>query len=75
MGTGRAWPVWLGSGMGLGMGYANCQNDLRNPFLLHGRKVKVDDLPYSSRLLHTSLQVAEMPVREPLWSLLDVSVP
>ncbi|CAB1434088.1 unnamed protein product [Pleuronectes platessa] len=36
----RTWPVSLGSGLGLGMGYANCQNELRSPYLIHGRVVK-----------------------------------
>lgn len=38
---GRTWPVSLGSGLGLGMGYANCQHDFRSPYLIHGRMVKV----------------------------------
>lgn len=40
---GRTWPVSLGSGMGLGMGYANCQHDLRSPYLIHGRMAKVSE--------------------------------
>ncbi|KAF3856348.1 hypothetical protein F7725_017071 [Dissostichus mawsoni] len=36
----RTWPVSLGSGLGLGMGYANCQHDLRSPYLVHGSMVK-----------------------------------
>ncbi|CAF3709206.1 unnamed protein product [Adineta steineri] len=28
---GRPWPVFLGTGIGIGMGYSNCQNDLRSP--------------------------------------------
>ncbi|XP_037102309.1 MICOS complex subunit MIC10 [Syngnathus acus] len=31
----HTWPITLGSGMGLGMAYANCQNDLRLHYLLH----------------------------------------
>uniref|UniRef100_A0A7N6A3E6 MICOS complex subunit MIC10 n=1 Tax=Anabas testudineus TaxID=64144 RepID=A0A7N6A3E6_ANATE len=31
----RTWPISLGSGAGLGMAYANCQNDLRSHYLLH----------------------------------------
>lgn len=38
---GRTWPVSFGSGLGLGMGYANCQHDFRSPYLIHGRMVKV----------------------------------
>ncbi|KAG5835581.1 MICOS complex subunit MIC10-like [Anguilla rostrata] len=36
----RTWPVAFGSGMGLGVAYANCQHDFRSPSLLHGRMVK-----------------------------------
>lgn len=31
--AGRTWPIWFGSGAGLGMAYANCQNDLRLHYL------------------------------------------
>ncbi|KAM4738411.1 MICOS complex subunit MIC10 isoform 1-T1 [Anableps anableps] len=31
----RTWPITLFSGAGLGMAYANCQNDLRSHYLLH----------------------------------------
>jgi len=37
----RPWPVAFGAGAGLGMGYANCQHDFQNPFLLHGQRIKV----------------------------------
>jgi hypothetical protein len=30
---GRPWPVFFGTGIGLGMGYSNCQNDLRSPYV------------------------------------------
>ncbi|KAL3124073.1 hypothetical protein niasHT_004662 [Heterodera trifolii] len=25
----RSWPVWLGTGVGIGMGFNNCQNQLK----------------------------------------------
>uniref|UniRef100_A0A8C5DPY5 MICOS complex subunit MIC10 n=1 Tax=Gouania willdenowi TaxID=441366 RepID=A0A8C5DPY5_GOUWI len=37
----RTWPLWFGSGLGLGMGYNNCQHDFRSPYLVHGHIVKV----------------------------------
>lgn len=30
---GRPWPVFLGTGIGLGMGYGNCQSDFRTPYV------------------------------------------
>ena len=30
---GRPWAVFLGTGIGLGMGYSNCQNDFRSPYV------------------------------------------
>uniref|UniRef100_A0A3P8T8X2 MICOS complex subunit MIC10 n=1 Tax=Amphiprion percula TaxID=161767 RepID=A0A3P8T8X2_AMPPE len=39
----RTWPVAFGSGLGVGMGYTNCQNDFRLPYLIHGRMVKVKE--------------------------------
>ncbi|CAF4947041.1 unnamed protein product, partial [Rotaria socialis] len=27
---GRPWPIIFGTGIGIGMGYSNCQNDLRS---------------------------------------------
>ncbi|CAH1239865.1 MICOS complex subunit Mic10-like [Branchiostoma lanceolatum] len=36
----RPWPVAFGTGVGLGMGYSNCQHDFRSPNLLHGTFVK-----------------------------------
>jgi inner membrane organizing system protein 1 len=42
--AGRTWPVWMGTGVGLGMGVSNCQHDLRSPYLLHGRKMPKDQV-------------------------------
>ncbi|CAL1609277.1 unnamed protein product [Knipowitschia caucasica] len=36
----RTWPTALGSGLGLGMGYANCQHDFRALHLVQGAAVK-----------------------------------
>ncbi|KAF8361082.1 hypothetical protein PRIPAC_88005 [Pristionchus pacificus] len=36
---GRAFPIWLGSGVGIGAGWSNCRHDLNAPFLVHGKKV------------------------------------
>lgn len=38
---GRSWPVSFGSGLGVGMGCANCQYDFKLSSLIHGRMVKV----------------------------------
>ena len=38
----RSFPIWLGTGVGIGMGVSNCRHELQNPYLVHGRKVKVD---------------------------------
>ncbi|XGW07642.1 hypothetical protein V3C99_010641 [Haemonchus contortus] len=37
----RSWPIWFGSGIGVGTGWSNCRHDLAQPFLLHGKKVPV----------------------------------
>lgn len=39
--TGRTMPIAFGTGVGLGMAYSNCQNDLRTPYLLHSNVTKV----------------------------------
>ncbi|KAG8007812.1 Neuroblastoma suppressor of tumorigenicity 1, partial [Nibea albiflora] len=58
----RTWPVALGSGMGLGMGYSNCQHDLRSPYLIHGRIVKVSVRGLSSAQLSGTLRSAQLAV-------------
>ncbi|CAB3405646.1 unnamed protein product [Caenorhabditis bovis] len=35
----RSWPIWFGSGVGLGTGWANCSHDFASPYLLHGKKI------------------------------------
>jgi len=37
---GRPWPVFFGTGIGLGMGYSNCQNDFRSPYV-HPRLISL----------------------------------
>ncbi|XP_033095721.1 MICOS complex subunit Mic10-like [Anneissia japonica] len=37
----RPWPIAFGAGLGVGMGYSNCQNEFRDPYNLHGKIVKV----------------------------------
>ncbi|XP_030078440.1 MICOS complex subunit MIC10 [Microcaecilia unicolor] len=36
----KTWPVTFGSGLGIGMALSNCQNDLREHYLLPGKFVK-----------------------------------
>ncbi|XP_074538099.1 MICOS complex subunit MIC10 [Halichoeres trimaculatus] len=31
----HTWPISFGSGAGIGMAYANCQNDLKSHYMLH----------------------------------------
>uniref|UniRef100_A0A915CPP7 MICOS complex subunit MIC10 n=1 Tax=Ditylenchus dipsaci TaxID=166011 RepID=A0A915CPP7_9BILA len=38
---GRTFPIWLGTGIGIGMGWSNFNHDLNEPYRLHGKKVKV----------------------------------
>ena len=35
--TEKPWPVTLGAGIGLGMGYSNCQHDFNSSAYIHGR--------------------------------------
>ena len=52
----RPWPVIFGSGIGLGMAYANCQHDMQTPFLpVPGSTVKVTD----SKLVEAILKEAK----------------
>jgi len=38
----KSWPVFLGTGIGIGAGIQNCQNDLKSPFAVRpGKIVKV----------------------------------
>ena len=39
--TGRPWPLAFGAGVGVGMGFSNCQHDFMYPDLHHGRLKKV----------------------------------
>jgi hypothetical protein len=41
--TGHTFPIHLGVGIGIGVAYANCQHDIRNPYLLRGKKMKLAD--------------------------------
>ena len=39
----KSWPIIFGTGIGVGAGIQNCQNDLKNPFaILPGKIVKVN---------------------------------
>ncbi|EFP13051.1 hypothetical protein GCK72_004042 [Caenorhabditis remanei] len=35
----RSWPIWFGSGVGLGTGWSNCRHDFASPYVLHGKKI------------------------------------
>ncbi|ETN74145.1 hypothetical protein NECAME_13183 [Necator americanus] len=39
----RSWPIWFGSGIGVGTGWSNCRHDLAQPYLLHGKKVPIEE--------------------------------
>ncbi|RCN46864.1 hypothetical protein ANCCAN_07043, partial [Ancylostoma caninum] len=39
----RSWPIWFGSGIGVGTGWSNCRHDLAQPYLLHGKKVPIGE--------------------------------
>ena len=41
---GRPWPAVLGAGIGLGMGYSNCQHDFNSNNTLYGEYRKVRTL-------------------------------
>jgi len=34
--------LFLGGGVGLGMGYANCQHDFQTPYIRHGNLVQAE---------------------------------
>jgi len=38
----RKWPVLFGTGVGLGMGYANCEHEFRNKEVYHGKLRKIE---------------------------------
>lgn len=37
----RPWPIAFGGGVGLGMGYANCQHEFNDPYNLRARLTKI----------------------------------
>jgi len=39
--AGRPWPLAFGAGVGIGMGFSNCQHDFMYPGLHHGQLKKV----------------------------------
>ena len=36
----RMWPVTFGLGAGFGMGYANCEHELNEPYMVHIKDLK-----------------------------------
>jgi len=38
----RPWPAVFGTGIGLGMGYANCEHDFKDPHFLHAKLKQVE---------------------------------
>uniref|UniRef100_A0A0N5B107 MICOS complex subunit MIC10 n=1 Tax=Syphacia muris TaxID=451379 RepID=A0A0N5B107_9BILA len=44
----RSFPIWFGSGIGLGMGWNNCRHDLQNPYVYYGKKISTETQPLAS---------------------------
>jgi len=36
----RMWPITFGLGSGFGMGYANCEHELNEPYMVHIKDLK-----------------------------------
>ncbi|KAL5013499.1 hypothetical protein ScPMuIL_007769 [Solemya velum] len=45
----RPWPVAFGAGVGLGMGYSNCQHDFKSSFPSQVRRLKIVDTSKSPK--------------------------
>ncbi|VDP95956.1 unnamed protein product [Echinostoma caproni] len=41
----KPWPVVFGTGLGLGMSIANCNNDFKQPLPLVSHRIKVSSFP------------------------------
>ncbi|CDW54219.1 DUF543 domain containing protein [Trichuris trichiura] len=39
--SGRTWPMWLGTGVGLGIAYSDCDYDYRKGTIIRGKLIKV----------------------------------